>query len=396
MGLGEIGTIGRVGLTQSKGVGVPYLGQVATRGYMPAKRSSLRYCMSRSGHFARDAIASLRIVVPNWYTNYASSFAETGIGGAALVEASIEYPAGSFTRVTFSGASTGSIPSGENLVSDVVPVSIPNGGEFFVRIYTDCSSGFAYSGGVTGQTYRAGDGCEYGSSGISNRVMGGAVSLQAPSSMRFPAAIVAMTRRPSVISIGDSIDEGSAAAPSAAGDGGILWKSLGPSLAYINGGISANRLQYYAASHQRQAELAAYCTHVIIQSTRNDVSSRTTAQVQADHETVRALFAPKPIYLVTTPPRTTSTDSWATAGNQTVWSAVPEATKATLNTWKRSLPTGYAGCFDIAALLEDAENQAVWASDGTALKYTGDGTHPSAYGDEVVRASAVINPLIFR
>lgn len=94
------------------------------------------------------------------------------------------------------------------------------------------------------------------------------------------------------------------------------------------------------------------------------------------------------------PPRTTSSDAWATAGNQTKpgW----EANRTGYNDWLRNggwKTLGFDGFYDICANIEvDGTNALVvngglWLTNGAARKYSGDGTHPSHDGNLLMQTS---------
>jgi hypothetical protein len=56
----------------------------------------------------RDSVTSFRIGFRNYYRE-----TEVGGGAALTIEASIEYPVDSFTRVTWSGANAHTIANGD-------------------------------------------------------------------------------------------------------------------------------------------------------------------------------------------------------------------------------------------------------------------------------------------
>src|SRR5713101_7049158 len=94
-----------LGGARAEGTGDPYLGQVATRCWIPQQRDTSNFQFnSRSWHFARDDISPVQIAFPNWYAvgaNKDPTGTERGVGSAAVVSAAVEYPTEKFTRVTW-------------------------------------------------------------------------------------------------------------------------------------------------------------------------------------------------------------------------------------------------------------------------------------------------------
>src|ERR1039458_1619381 len=95
----------------------PYEGLVASRTRMLSSTPSVgnHQINFRSAHFAAETLSTIRIVSSNFYN--AGGFggnpiADTGRGAATTITASVEYPAGTFTQIKFSGSATGSIPDG--------------------------------------------------------------------------------------------------------------------------------------------------------------------------------------------------------------------------------------------------------------------------------------------
>lgn len=139
----------------------------------------------------------------------------------------------------------------------------------------------------------------------------------------------------------------------------------------------------YANAHQTIMPLFSGCTHALVALGTNDLVSRTVAQMQADLSTIyRALAAEgvKPIG-VTIPPRTSSTDSWATVEGQTPYAvpgdpyiAGPTSKRAQVNTWVRAGAGGLlAGHFEFADVVETARESGIWKA-----AYSTDGIHPSS------------------
>lgn len=79
-------------------------------------------------------------------------------------------------------------------------------------------------------------------------------------------------------------------------------------------------------------------------------------------------------------PRTNSTDSWATTGNQTAqtnFSPLGGSVREQYNAWLRGRPAGFSGVLDPNLASETSVDSGVWVVNGAANYATSDGTHPS-------------------
>lgn len=366
------------------------------------RSTTQKQMMSRSAHFARDAITSLQIVIVNWFVDATGTGNETGLGGSTTVEASVEYPANTFTRIQFSGIDAGSVASGATLVSDACSVTIPDGAQFWVRMYKTSATGIVYMGFPNSRTIKdetLGDAATFGVSGVTNQVMSGTVTSNANSAnvRDGPVVIIGTTSKRTFFLLGDSICQGYEDTPDGVtGRMGILARSIGENYGYINAGISSDRATYWAGSHTGRGPLMDYCTDVIVQLGFNDIfsASRTASQVKTDLGTIYTYAVTtkgKRCYQTTITPKTTSTDSWATTANQTVTGQ--ESVKAgtgSVNEWIRANTAAIDGYFETADVLESARDSGKWKVDGTANKYTPDGIHPDVDGYVLVQSSEVV------
>lgn len=371
----------------------PYLGQVATRTSPPNTNgtSSNPQGMSRSTHFARSNITSLQVVFAGFY--YSTGDTETARGAATSVTASVEYPVGTITRITFSASNTGSIPSGSYLVSDPISVAIPYGAMFFIREWESNVNGIVYNNsfgspaGVLAPT----DGYQFGTT-TPDLTGGGAVAGPGFQGMHFPLAIIAQTVRPSVCLFGDSRAQGYGDTADTYGDIGEFSRAIGPSLAYINWGVGGATAQGTVATPGSKVAFSAYCSHILLNYGVNDLIfvGRTAAQVVANMNSIIGLFPGKEIWITTIPPVSSSTDGWVTTTNQTT--NANNSVRVTYNTDVRvgSFIVGARGYIEMAGAVESAFNSGLWAvSNGTAL--TVDGTHENLQGSLKEQASAGIS-----
>jgi peptidoglycan hydrolase-like protein with peptidoglycan-binding domain len=369
----------------------PYVGYVATRGYIAVGDSSDKSLMSRTFHYARTNITSLQLVLPNWWINGSAS-AEQLIGGPATTTASIEYPAGTFTQVTFGGSATGTIPAGGTLVSDPVSVSIPNGAEFWVRIFLENSHGIV----TTGQgDPNFGDAMTASTSIVADQTMGGTVASTTGSSIYMPAAIIGTTTEPSVFIVGDSRTYGNDdQSDDASGDAGEEARAIGPNFAYVNAGASGLRTDYLidfmeadAPSDANMYKLASYASDIVNETGIVDVIlGSTTAQIEGNLQTLWNSFPPGiPVYQTTMPPWTTSTDGWTTLANQTPNS--DDAARIATNDLIRTTPSHLAGYFEVANVVESSRDSGLWK----VLGYTTDGVHETTAANVDIENSGVFS-----
>ena len=373
------------------GGGAPaaYLGQVATRSYAPtANYTGATMIQSRTGHWARDAITSLQLNFSNWWIKSGSG--DTDNTAAATIKATIEYPAGTYTRVTFGASQTGSWTTGD-ILSDAVAVVIPKGAKFWVRSLYTCSAGIIYTGFLTNEPN--GDGAETGTA-LTDKTGGGA--LAAGTNFYFPTAIVAQTANPSVFLPGDSIMKGQLDTfDDLVSDQGVVARSVGPYMGYCNAGCTGDTTAALVASHGRRVALSQYFSHIVCNYGGPNDQTVATATVQAGLVAAGAYWpAGKKRFLCTYVPHSTSTDSFATVANQT---SSGLAYFQAMNQFVRTTPQNWDGFVDPAKVVESAPYSNLWAppspNGGGAL--TSDGTHPITLGNQLIARSDTIRHEMF-
>lgn len=365
-----------------------YLGQVCTRGRHPEAKypSTNPQIQSRIQHFAR---AQMRGTIFK-YVNYYGA-AETAPGGTVTITASIEYPIGTLNRLTFSGANSATIANGGDVWSDPLQVDIPDGAMFREWIYgawsgTDC---------IYNSSSQNVDLSKIGASvtdvtgtGVTTGMTGGRFTYG------FVAAI-GYTDKPSILILGDS-RTGGVGSYTAYGtnDTGNVPRPIGGSYGYINlSGTGVSLKQFHTLSTTKLKSLAQYCTHVVLAGGINDLDggdSADTLRTNAGLVITDYAGTTKPAFLCTVEPYTTSTDSWATAANQTIWSGTKDTQRQAYNAYIRSgnFP-GMWGFFDLAAQVEDSANLGKWLTPGL----TTDGLHGTLLGE--LMESRAVNPSYF-
>jgi hypothetical protein len=346
---------------------------VGTRTSVPEEFTDPAQLYTSFASFARDNITSLRGVWSHWYGNGVSP----GAGKNLTVTAELEYPVGTYTPITFGGLSQITTGPLTNITSDPVKVSIPNGAIFYVR-------GF-YTGACNlhrGPNGTINEGSVFPATGL-NLVTGRAAAFNA--NLFFgPSAIIGQTNKRSVMILGDS-------RPSGLGD--VYTRadgSYGTAGGALNAYAWAQMVQwggkasdYLAGAGALQAELASYATDIVSELGANDLwnsgsGGTTAAAIFVSQAAIRALYPTKRFHLCTVEPLVTSTDSYATLANQTVF-----YNNAQLQLYNAAVlvnAMGYDKALDFAAIVESSVGSGKWKVDGTTFKYTGDGIHQSAFG----------------
>lgn len=393
-----------------------YLGQVATRSYLPNMQipagNANNQAQTRTRHTAMDNMSAAALVLVGWaVTTSQSSPVGTGqeisVGIDTTAKAWIEYPAGTFTPMTVSGDASFTIPNGGNVQTDLVTLAqaIPAGATFWVQTYRILSS--TTSAGLTFTSVNLNPTPMVPADAANNEQFWGSTAssplpgtpMTAPFSHAvttgtyYPAAILGMTTKASYYLIGDSIDMGTYDVVDSTGNTGSLARSIGQTRAYINAGIPSDLAAYAVSNYTKRSALVQYCTHIICELGVNDFAkqSATSSALQANINTLRNMFPTKPFYQTTITPATNSTDSWATTANQTTFLGSSEAQRETFNGVVRAGSIG-TGFFDVAAVVESSLNSGLWKVTGAADGYTTDGIHPNQAGYQLILNSGAITP----
>jgi hypothetical protein len=343
-----------------------------------------------------DTITSLQLVLPGWYGQSSATLAETPIGTDTTYNASIEYPAGTFTQVKWGGNSTGTCTSGTNLVSDPASVSIPKGARFWTRIFYQNATGLMYvSNGID---IANGAAFEYAASGLTDQTMSGSVTnhaggTQAAGNSFAPLAIIAQTRQESFFLLGDSRVAGSKDAYYGPGVGlGNLERSVETFAPCINAGNPGERLDWFITNHTNRLALAAYCSRAVVAIGINDVIggvSNTT--IATNEQTILGYLTGKPTYICTMEPSASSSDAYVTTTGQTPITNNP--VRVLTNNRRRLVPSGFSGCIDLADVVEEGRDSGRWQ----LLPYTNgapttDGIHGLRDVYLSIKRSGIVSP----
>lgn len=394
--------------------------------------------------------SELRIRLDNWWA-LASATGEQANAQPMSVEATLTSLAtGAFTRFRFGGANVGAVAAGGFLVSDaVVPsafglASFPRASQWLLtvrRTLGASTDGLPWMGAneslsweteyeyqyASGTSAAAAVAAAYldasptlaqasvtatkqvttgiappntGASGIG--VMGGVVLL---------GRATGATR--AVVVLGDSIADGNndvQAPPPTRHGNGIFGRAIAdaagaPLAGMVKCTLSGDRAQWFAGANAQRRTHLPYAGIAVVEYGVNDIAGgRTYAQVYADLKTIWALCKAQGVKWViqtTLPPKTTSTDAFATTANQTPAAGfepggIRDQLNAQIKADALARANGLDDVMDVAAALQDGTLPNRWAAPG-GVAQTADGTHPSAQaciaGAAVVRAKLAATPL---
>jgi|GEM_PF-2612204 len=216
---------------------------------------------------------------------------------------------------------------------------------------------------------------------------------------------------PPIAVLGDSIASGTGDASDLPlgqiSRNGFICRALNNGFPYLNVAQGGESAAVFVANCQRRLAACAGCTYAVSNYGTNDLSLFSVATIKSNILSIarQCQALGMKVFWCTLNPKTTSTDNWATAQNQAplttpdgVDPTYPsiELRRVAINTWIRDTSAdgfvaqaggpGLAGFFDTAAPVEvDASNVITlnggrYLSDGTALDYTIDGTHPAPLG----------------
>lgn len=381
-------------LTALAGAVNSYLGIVASGTTLSDYRSGAnRFAGVSTEHTAAENLTSWKLVYANLYVSTGGTTGETaGAEMSALV--GIEYPIGTFTRVTWGGANSGTIAAGTVAESDAISVAIPKGAMFRVHAKLGWPTGLALLTSnfypMAGSGQRATIGANDGD--VPDYTLGGGQWANAASNGVWynhpPVAIVQQTTKPTIALFGSSTPRGIGdVSPSVSGVHGYLARAFQPGYGVMNLAISGDSFTISQNSCTARMALLKYVSHVALSLGTNDIylNNKTAAQVQTEYANYIAKMAGKKVWIGLYQPR--NTGSWASDGSQVI-NATYETHRKNVNLAVRAGIAGAAGFIDGLSASEtvvDPES-GLWRSDQGVS--TTDGTHMNTA--TYVRAAALI------
>ncbi len=216
-----------------------------------------------------------------------------------------------------------------------------------------------------------------------------------------PMAIVGhrLFANPKAIGIvGDSIAAGSGDAyNTSTGYAGYIERGIGSSAGWLTSTRSSDQVNFFLAhSTWRLSYFPQFITSVINELGTNDLythgDSASTVEANLTSLWKEFVYRGISVFQTTILPRTTSTDLWTTAANQTTGSA--ESARVAVNDWIRTMPGYLTGYFEAANLVE-VNSSGVLTQDGglwnTAGAFTITGnTHTSTTIDNLSTTSGLV------
>lgn len=331
-------------------------------------------CNTRAPFVARAAMTKVKLLFVNTIQDLSNSpvWASSSAGGTMVINAvSIEYPAGTFTPVKFGGLNGVTIADKGFAETDLTSVAIPAGATFWVRTF--CGANTSGKHGLT-QFPSGGGNWEWSDT---DKTLGGSIS---GTGYAISPYVFGDAAGPTIAVVGDSIAAGWYDTANSYGQAGVIAKSLPTDTSVFNfaqGGKKFTDLISGWASFVGYI-IQTYATHVVGNLGANGYASISEANTFWGN----AIFANATRIQCTVTPKTSSTDSWATLGNQTV-----TLDHTALNAAIKAKTVGADDFFDVAASLADSGAPTKWKVGGP---YTGDGLHPNLAGYNKVVSDGVI------
>lgn len=291
----------------------------------------------------------------SWYTNYPTTpTIDVDPSSTVTFSAGFEDASGNEYRCTFGGASSVVLPGGGFVLSDPLPIDVAVGDIVYVRVYI--AAGTAYSNRGTGLNSVGGFTATTDLTPTGSGAVGTTLALNGFDAMCILGTPTGTSRPRSVVIQGDSIAAG-------IGDGAFVGYDIGylpqvaSNLYYCGGGYLQRALSGNAGSimtaqqgdtmgnfvasqgHFRRSAVTRFTKYAIIEYGRNDISAlQTPATLQANLLTQAYRNQAKGMFgsvVCTITPYVSSTDSFATTGNQTTVSSTGESYRVSHNAWVR-------------------------------------------------------------
>lgn len=333
------------------------------------------------------------------YANAYLAPAETVGTDTITVRAAIEYNGASYPFF-FGGKRDVTIEPGGTATTEPLGLELPANATLFVRTYVSVTSGGKWPIGRFTRN-ALGEGTN-GSNGADTTLSTGSIVAGSDQTIFAPCAVFGRSESASaatVLILGDSIAAGSGETSGGDSEGrlGFLERALANNLAWISSTRSSDTFAIFNALHVRRlAHGPQYCSSAIVELGRNDLNADANlASLQSLAQTSWYALSRRglAVYQTTLTPQTTSTDSWATVGNQTIASSSREAVRTAFNDWVRTTPAPLSGYFEIADIGETTRNSGIWKATGSANGYTADGLHPSGSMHALLAAGVAISAL---
>jgi lysophospholipase L1-like esterase len=334
---------------------------------------------SRMRFVTRFACSDLRLIFANVYDN------ELAIPNDIVLRVGLELASGTVIPVFFGGRRSVTIEGGGFAISDPIAVRLAAGDAIFTRTFLSVSSASHNWPQHRFRLFDLGERTERGV-GLTDMSLSGTIGTGSQLGYG-PVAIGATlpNARANVALIGDSIvhGQGDSTTSSNFGFASRALNGINPYVRLARPGEQAS--QFRDSGLRIRGSIAVSSDYVICNYGINDlIAGQSVATVQSHLTEIWNTLAASgvQVYQCTLTPRTSSTDSWATVGNQTA-SLPDESRRVAINDWIRTTPAPLSGFFETADAVESARNSGRWNP-----SFTSDGTHPLPVG-HIAMASAI-------
>ena len=316
-------------------------------------------------------------------------------------------------------------PRHDVYVSDAIAVALPAATQFFVRgSWTFSAAGIllastpnpstvSATGSTTSTTTRlSGEGCQRGTVTVAGAATLPITASNSGGGWWPPVAVLGLVTVPAgialpggVLIIGDSIDAGTGDNADAHGNMGYWQRAFGittPWISVARGSTSLQQMIGPGIPGVYALSVESGITDVIIGHAHNDFAANvpyTTHRANLIAIAAPFIAAGKRVWIQTCTPTASSSDNWATPGNQTItYAGAGEVQRVLYNAYCRTgdsngntpAKDGFAGVIDRAVLVEDSANAGKWI--GGAVSMTVEGTHPSMLGHQTIQPA--VAPLV--
>jgi hypothetical protein len=367
----------------------PYTGQVTTNVMVPNSIiAASNSAMTRTAHYTRGGISNIQAVYAGWYVNVANGFLGQEVPtGSYTASFWVEYPVGTYTQIDNSIT----VATAVNTAGTNVNISIPANTYFYTWTYFTGGTFpfFSDTTGGVGTVLYTDESSNINTSGVATTP--GTLTDNFTRRRRTgPVAIVGTRTGISVACIGDSRTAGTGDKADGSTNRGNLARAIGGNFDCINLGVGSDDPSMWIFGGANRRSLAkTYCTNIVDELGINLFNNRlmTGSSSFSYKARMQYIFNGMPYVMTTLEPKTSSTDSFASAVNQTV--LLPNS--ATFNTSVRAL----SNFIELRTPVEDPNNLGKWISNGMANRETIDGLHPNTFGyqDNQATSGAVVTAI---
>lgn len=343
---------------------------------------------TRCRHIFPVSVSRFEILYGNYYNN---NGVEADGPNPYTVRAAVEYPSGTFTPLFVNGSRDITVAPGSTVKFDPCTLTIPASTQFWVRTYVNVTANTMQWPLVGALDVANGEGSVV-SATPSDQTTSGTIGPNAGFGM-IPFAVRPLGLSAGTLTLGIVGDSISFGLYDTIGGRGWTGQAFDNAALVQKIAYSSERAAVFNDPNGRKRRIGLLngCNVGICAMGTNDVSfaGASLSSVQTILQSTWAAMASlgMKVFQTTITPRTTSTDTFATTGSQTV-AATESTIRVPLNDWIRTTPSGLTGYIELADTVETARNSGIWKATGTAQGYTQDGTHPVAAGYALMAAAA--------